>query len=363
MVILLPRLPDAAAEILLQQHMSDGFTAWPGFKPDDLPAAVRFAATGGSQVTPTQLGELRSRILQIARSNGFGHLDVRATHAKFDAELSASLADDSLFESGEALRDDVWTFVGTALAPDVVYWRFGVAPRRYLGGIRNTFQRLWLRGRTLDRGADHRDRWLLLQELTEDALVQITERPSLGGDPVLARAIAEAWLRASLKHGRGAMESIMRRAVLRVRIWNEIRSLAALPSEDLAGTLDDAFDISAGHGLPAAPKSERRVSEAGLVEGQSGFGDEGAELQRHQDAHEPLDDTSPSVFLVAATVRHQARKRGWLSPKALRALNVLEQGQRNLTIPERNAINYLLSRMQSANLLREEVSEISKAVE
>lgn len=361
MVVLLPRLPDAAAEILLQQHMSGGFATWPGFKPDDLPASVRFAATGGSQVTSTQLGELRSRILQIARSNGFGDPDVRATHAKFDAELSASLAEDSLFESGEALRDDVWTFVGTALAPDIVYWRFGVAPKRYLGGIRNTFQRLWLRGRTLDRGTDHSDRWLLLRELTEDALVQITERPSLGGDPALARAIAEAWLRAALQHGRGAMEPIMRRAALRVRIWNEIRSLADLPSEDLAGTLDDAFDIRTEHGISEAPKSPRRVSEAGLADGHGAFGHDGAKSQRREDSDEPLGDTIPRILLVAASVRTQARKRGWLSPKASRGL--LDLGQRSLTIPERNAINHLLGRMRSARLLLEEVSEISKAID
>ena len=234
MVILLPRLATPAAEMLLVRHMADGFATWSGFDADALPEAVRFAATGGSQVRPNQLAALRDRIVRIARSNGLGDGSVRDTHAAFDAEVTASLAEDPLFRSGEALRDDVWTFVGTALAPDVVHWRFGTARERYLGGIRNAFQRLWMRGRALDRGAGHRERWELLGELTEDALVQITERPSLGGDSVVARAIAEAWLRASCRHGRTAMEPIMRRAALRVRIWNEIRSLADLPSEDLA---------------------------------------------------------------------------------------------------------------------------------
>ena len=50
-----------------------------------------------------------------------------------------------------------------------------------------------MRARALDRGEQHPRRWQLLEELTEDALVQITERPSIGADPVLARAIAEAW--------------------------------------------------------------------------------------------------------------------------------------------------------------------------
>ena len=52
MVILLPRLPTPAAEMLLVQHMADGFAAWSGFDADALPEAVRFAATGGSQGPP-----------------------------------------------------------------------------------------------------------------------------------------------------------------------------------------------------------------------------------------------------------------------------------------------------------------------
>ena len=229
--------------------MADGFATWSGFDAHALPEAVRFAATGGSRVRPNQLAALRDRIVRIGQSNGFGDDGVRDTQAAFDAEVAASLAEDPLFQSGEALRDDVWTFVGASLAPDVVHWRFGSARERYLGGIRNTFQRLWIRGRALDRGGGHPERWRLLEELSEDALVQITERPSLGGDSVLARAIAEAWLRASHRHGRTAMELIMRQAALRVRMWNEIRSLADLLPEDLAGVLDGAF------GLPQEPKT------------------------------------------------------------------------------------------------------------
>ena len=362
MVILLPRLPTPAAEILLEQHMSDGFAAWSGFNPHDLPAPVRFAATGGSQVGPTQLAALRDRMLQIARSNGLGDTDVRAAYAKFDAEMAAPLAEDPLFASGEALRDDVWTFVGVSLAPDIVHWRFGAARERYIGGVRNTFQRLWMRGRALDRGAAHRERWQLLEELTEDALVQITERPSLGGDPVLARAIAEAWLRASLHHGKGAMEPIMRRAALRVRIWNEIRSLADLPSEHLACVLDDAFDIPAENEAKAAHIAERRVTKTDKSEGQRGSGGDEVESQQTQDSENPMDDPNFSVSLAAMRVLGEARKRGWISPNSSRALNRLQQGPRKLTSRERNALDYLLSRMRSAAVLDKEVSHLSRAV-
>lgn len=361
MVILLPRLPVPAAETLIEEHLSDGFAAWSGFNPHDLPAAVRFAATGGSRVSPTQLAELRDGMLQIARSNGFGDKQVRDFYAKFDAEMAALLAEGPLFASGEALRDDVWTFIGTSLAPDLVHWRFGATRERFLGGVRNTFQRLWMRGRALDRGADHCERWQLLHDLTEDALVQITERPSIGGDPVLARAIAEAWIRASLHHGRGAMEPIMRRAVLRARILNEIRSLADLRPEQLASVLDDTFDIPAKNGAKVANVTARRVTGADETEGLRGSGAVEENSKASQDSERPMTHPQHSVPQAAMRVLEKARERSWVSPKSSRALSVLLEGQRKLTSRERNALAHLLGRMRSAKLLHEEVSQLFRA--
>ena len=255
--------------------VEDGPDKWVGFDPSELPEAVRFAATGGSRAERDHLLSLRKTVEEAARAHGFGVPGNRASHARFDTELGASFAEMSLLSSGEALRNDFWTFVGTSLAPDVVYWRFGAARARYLGGVRNTFQRLWLRARALDRGKQHPRRWQLLEALTEDALVQITERPSIGADPVLARAVAEAWLRARRHHGKGAMEPIMRRAALRVRIWNEIRSLADLPTDALAGVLDRAFGLFA-ESRPdenSAAESTLREVHKSPTSGGSGDGD------------------------------------------------------------------------------------------
>ena len=360
MVILLPRLPGPAAEILLEQHIANSFATWPGFDPRSLPAAVRFAATGGSQVHFDQLAALRDRILDVARSNGFGDTRVGDSHAKFDAEVAASLAEDPLFQSGEALRDDVWTFVGASLAPDIVHWRFGAARQRYLGGVRNTFQRLWMRGCALDRGADHEERWQLL-ELSEDALVQIIERPSLGGDPILARAIAEAWLSASLHHGRSAMEPIMRRAILRIRIWNELRCLANLPGDGLARVLDDAFYLRGEREAPAHRTASQRPATA---EGTVGAQVPGNEQSAPPPARDPVKPTSTNhtLCLAAMRIRDEARERRWISPKSSKALDVVEKGQADLTPSERNALNYLLSRMKSAAVLHEEVSQLLRLV-
>lgn len=243
MITLLPRLPAIAAEQLLERFLADGPEKWSGFSSVDLPDMVRFAATGGHQISTTQLDKLRAGVLEVASRNGFGNQAAKGNYAAFDAEAAAWLSEHELLSSGEALRADFWSFMAIALAPDIVFWRFGSKKERYIGGIRNTFQRLWTRGKALDRGYEESERWFLLEKLTEDALVQITERPSISSHPILAQAIAEAWVRAEQFHGRGKMEDMMRRAILQIRILNEIRSLSTLPTDELESVLDSAFGV------------------------------------------------------------------------------------------------------------------------
>lgn len=245
MSMLLPRLPGPSAESMLDRLLDGDALQWPGFDPTALPDEVLYASTGGSRVDQRQLRELRQGLVSVAEEHGFGARDARATQAKFDAALGAWLIQQPLLRTGEALRDDVWSFIGVVMAPDIVHWRFGTSRERYLGGVRNTFQRLSMRARVLDRGEGAQDRWGLLDSLTEDALVQITERPSIGADAVLSRALAEAWVRASVRVGRGQMEDVMRLAILRMRIRNEIRSLSLLPEPELADLLDQFFDRAA----------------------------------------------------------------------------------------------------------------------
>lgn len=161
---------------------------------------------------------------------------------QFDRVAAIALALEPALRTGEALRDDVWAFLTAVLAPDVVAWRFpDRAAHRYAGGVRNAFQRLWARGTVLDRGEGHADRWGLVEALSEDAMVQIFERASLAGNERLARAIAELWVETAADVGRGAMESVMRRATKLVRIRNEIIDLAILPDANLLEEVRGCF--------------------------------------------------------------------------------------------------------------------------
>ncbi len=241
MITLLPRLPVVAGDQMLDDLLiaSNGIQL-STFGADSLPGSVRYASTGGSRVTPAQLMYIRESIVSIARECGFA--EQRPNTSKFDSSIAIWLATCELFKSAEALRDDVWACLSIAIVPDVVHWRFGKSRQRYLGGVRNTFQRLWQRSVVFDRGPDSVDRWEVLTTLTEDALVQICERPSIGGDPRLALEVGEAWIRASKKFGRSSMESTMRQAALRIRVLNEVRSLSALPDLELVSLMDSIFE-------------------------------------------------------------------------------------------------------------------------
>ncbi|MEY9770470.1 hypothetical protein ABIA14_002747 [Sinorhizobium fredii] len=361
MVTLLPRIPELAAERILDQFLRSGPMGWAGFHPDRLPDGVRFAATGGSQVTATDLGDFRRELVEVSQKCGFGSEGTRIAFARFDSDVAALLSETSILRSGEALRDDTWTFIGVVLAPDITHWRFGAARERYLGGVRNTFQRLWLRARVLDRGDGSVERWGLLQELTEDALVQIVERPSIGGDPILAREVAEAWIRAAKLHGRAAMEPIMRRAALRVRIWNELRSLSTRPTETLRSVLDEAFEAS-------PPRVSEPVGEIDSRRWRAHLGSGAAE---RTDLYTPGIGTELSGGGVLsadigsshiAAAETEASRRGWLSPKSQAALDKLKNGGGSLTGGERNSLVHLLTRLKSVGAAQREADQLTAAL-
>lgn len=273
MITLMPRLSGAAAQQMLDEMLADDGFRWPGFSADTLPNGARFAATGGSVIHATRLRELRKELVALAGDFGFGAEDRKNRFGEYDTALTRWIAGVTEFSSGEALRDDVWCFIAVTMAPDIVHWRFGKSRERYLGGVRNCFQRAWLRARALDRGAPHSDRWGLVDQLTEDALVQITERPSIGGDPILSLALAEGWVRAASRIGRPRMEAVMRQATLRMRVRNEVQSLTLLDEDALTDIVDQLFNAASEQTIAISPTvdvlADLDVGDTGAANGAS----------------------------------------------------------------------------------------------
>ena len=218
---------------------------------------VTYAASGGARNCrlATQIAAL---VEETARRHGYRANGKQKNRAAFDQDLAIELGGHEALQSGEALRDDVWSFIALVLCRDVVAWRFpDGAAMRFEGGPRNAIQRLYMRGTTLDRGREHEERWGLVKALSEDAMVQIFERASLASEPRLARAIAEVWVSTAGRIGRSRMEEIMRRATKHVRLKNEIVDLAFLNDHLLFAEIHSIFDRIAGEATPSLsmPKS------------------------------------------------------------------------------------------------------------
>lgn len=206
---------------------------------------TRQAGTG-RLVREEELDALRQTLVRLAETCGFPKQAGATPKAAFDAATAEWLVLHGPVPFAEALRDDVWAWLCTALAPDVCAWRFEErSPERFLGGVRNTLQRLWLRGWALDRGAGHPDRWGLLRQLTEDAMVQIIERPGLTADRRVARGIAEAWADTATHVPAGFMQALARLAIRNIHATNEVICLATLDDVALRALCESGFSEAA----------------------------------------------------------------------------------------------------------------------
>ncbi|WP_139075685.1 DUF6339 family protein [Pseudomonas aeruginosa] len=260
-VSLLPRLKAHGVSTILGRLRETAPAARDGIDLLSEYASLKSSAPSGGARADSVAVNVTFELRKIAQRSGFPTADTQSAKSQFDQEAAIYLAQKEELASGEALRDDVWAFMTTVLAPDVVTWRFADKSRervaRFAGGVRNSFQRLWVRGTVLDRGKGHPERWELVKQLTEDAMVQIFERASIGGNPPLAKAVAEGWLRTANKLGRGPMEDVMRSATKVLRVKNQIIDLAYLSPMDLDKVVSEAFDLAAKSLTKKAAKTVR----------------------------------------------------------------------------------------------------------
>lgn len=249
--ILLPRLSPVGVDKCLTalREESDGYLQ-SGTNLDQrlkaYEAHVWYAASGGS-VDRLLVGRIMGSVDTIARKCGFPEKATDLQKAAFDKRVAAYFGMHPDLGGGELLRDDVWAFMSCVLLQEFVIWRYSSDQKdRFAGGVRNTFQRLWIRGRALDLGEASEDRWRLLKALTEDAMVQIFERASIAGDARLSRALAAAWLTTAEQVGRGPMEGIMRQATKLLRLRNQVIDLAFLSDAQLDAEVCSVFRQVAG---------------------------------------------------------------------------------------------------------------------
>ena len=155
--------------------------------------------------------------------------------------------------TAETTRRDWWSYLTLVVLPDVACWRWVsetqgnlLKHERFLGGGRNTFQRIHRRVLCLDRGTDHPDRFGLIRELKEDDFSAILERPSLSSSPRIARMIAEELLlmRARLSEagwGLGQQQSVYRQAIKALCAYGIVTVFDLLDDAQLQDVVRESF--------------------------------------------------------------------------------------------------------------------------
>lgn len=230
----LDRLTEENSQVIDLTRRRSEYEAWTWYAP-----------SGGS-VAPEIVDEIRAKMAAIAVQYGYPNRASEKQKASFDIEAAKWFGEHPHLNSPELLRDDTWAYLSCVVLQELVIWRYSAtAGARFAGGVRNTFQRLWIRGRTLDLGdGAGKGRWALLEGLSEDAMVQIFERPSIASDAKLSKAIAQGWLYTAELIGRGRMEDVMRRATKLLRLRNQIVDLSFLSADELSHEVERAFAMS-----------------------------------------------------------------------------------------------------------------------
>jgi hypothetical protein len=231
--LLYPRLPRAAVIELRHHHsahsVEDLSRLWSVEHEQQL-----FTQTAGERVHRERLSGLRELILEVATECGFPEKRRQKAIADFDARCAKTLYEQSGIPMVEAFRPDVWSFISLVLLPDISIWRYpGLPLDRVNGGVRDVFRRLWQRAFYIAEVPGFPKDWQLIDTLSEDAFVQILERPGLAADRRLSRVIAETWAEVASTIGAQKMEDLHRRAVRNLRAVFPVICFDVLEEEQL----------------------------------------------------------------------------------------------------------------------------------
>ena len=273
MTVLIPPISAGAAESSLAQLAE---TSLADLDPGDEHTYSQAITqpTGGLPIRDALLKQLRDSILTAARNHGFPE-NRPTSFLRFELEVAEVLAEwEPLWKSdgvpsGEALRNDCWSFITIVVLPDVALWRWPAKSSeenaggrswkgRMVGGSRNTFQRIFRRIMCLDRGAGHPDRWGLIRDLQEDDFSAILERPGLSSNRDIAVSLGEEYIAMKQRLSQvsaGLRQDVYRQATKAIRAYGVVQPLDLMSAQNRSRLIQDAFQRYEKE-LTAAPPSE-----------------------------------------------------------------------------------------------------------
>ncbi len=245
---LYPRLPLTVARTIAKELLSQPIESLFTLSSTNH-AAMTYAPTGGNRVSETDLRNISHSIRDNARSFGYPNSTDDLKMHDFDVNTGRILYETMEITPSEASNLGIWAFTTCVLWPDIVRWRFpgntdGTSKERFMGGRRNTFSRLWWRAYLLKELNSDRP-YELLNALNEDELVQITERPSIAGSPILVKEVCRTFLKITNESANMPRSRlILRDAMKRLRRLVPIISFDAIDEQALRYVVNEVFEAS-----------------------------------------------------------------------------------------------------------------------
>ncbi|SDP57970.1 hypothetical protein SAMN04487914_11827 [Arthrobacter sp. ok909] len=211
---------------------------------------------------------LRGKILGIAEEFGFPSVVSSKFLVEFDRTVGPEIHAQMTIMPADASSIDVWNFINTVVVPDVVLWRYGrfhtqsknwiISEDRLFDMTRTTIGRLWWRVHLL--GPE------LAGKLGEDEVVNLLERPRIGGYPLLSRAMGARLLAFASESNTGRRMELFRDATKRLLRKMTVQSVFVMTPVQIEEFVTSLFLESAtalGISLPEAPaKTQSEVDSA-----------------------------------------------------------------------------------------------------
>ena len=215
---------------------------------------------GSRNIPPSKLYDLREEIINLAKNYGYEN-NMPNKFSEFEYKLAILFTDSNScdflwhdnYPTGESLRNSFWSFLTIILLPDISTWRWKIPQNgepnkawtdRMLGGTRNTFQRVFKRVISFDKGKDNHDRLDLVRNLLEDDFSAILERTSLGSNSKIAICLAEEFLemrRRCSNLNKEMQTEIYRKATKDLTAYGKVQSLDTLEKSDLKNLIYKVF--------------------------------------------------------------------------------------------------------------------------
>lgn len=178
---------------------------------------------------------LRRKILGLAEEFGFPSAVSSKVLVEFDRSVGPELHAQMTIMPADASSIDVWNFINAAVVPDVVLWRYGrfhtqtkkwnISEDRLFDMTRTTIGRLWWRVHLL--GPE------LARRLGEDEVVNLLEKPRIGGYPLLSRAMGARLLTFASESNTGRRMELFRDATKRLLRKMAVQSVFVMTPEQI----------------------------------------------------------------------------------------------------------------------------------